>query len=281
MISKKSPWVVKVGGDELLPGPSLGQLALFVAQCARRGQPVVLVHGGGDEITARARTLGLSTERRRGQRVTSPGMLEVVAEVLAGRINVRLVNALDSAGVPSIGLTGVSARLLPVTPAGDPPGSLGWVGEPGVARARLLAKLLDEGLTPVVAPLGTDTHGGVYNVNADLAAAAIAGALGADLLLVTDVPAVQDGDGSPIADLTIREALALIDRGTARDGMIPKLEACAKAVRLGSPVAWIGPLASLTADAGGPKGGTRVGASRAVASGSVAFLPSSNGSGGT
>ncbi|MGI0132532.1 MAG: acetylglutamate kinase [Thermoplasmata archaeon] len=266
MIAMKHPWVLKVGGDELLPGPSLGQVALAVAQCVRRGQPVVLVHGGGDEATERAAALGLTTEWRRGQRVTSPEMLEVVAEVLGGRVNVRLVNALDTAGVPSVGLTGVSARLLPVTPAGDPPGSLGWVGQPIGARPRLLVKLLDEGFTPVVAPLGTDTHGGVYNVNADLAAASIAASLSADLLLLTDVRAVNDAQGRPIADLTVRETLALVEHGTARDGMIPKLGACAHALRRGARSAWIGPLAGLMSGGTLPQGGTRVGSARAVAS---------------
>ena len=279
MISMKPPWVLKVGGDELLPGPALGQLALWVAQGVRRGQPIVLVHGGGDEVTARAAQLGISTERRRGQRVTSPEMLEVVAEVLAGRVNVRLVNALESAGVPSVGLTGASARLLPVLPAGTPPGSLGWVGQPTGARPRLLAKLLDEGLTPVVAPLGTDTHGGVYNVNADLAAAAIAGALGADLVLLTDVPGVLGAGGTPVGELTVREALALIDAGTARDGMIPKLEACALALRQGAASAWLGPASALSSDGSRPHGGTRVVPTRPAAP-SVPFPPSSKWTGG-
>ncbi len=265
------PWVVKVGGDELLPGPALGQLVLWTARQVRRGHPVVLVHGGGDEVSARAQQLDLPTEKRDGQRVTPAAVLEVVAEVLAGRVNLRLTNALESAGVPAVGLTGVSGRILPVRPAGRPPGSLGWVGEPLPARARLLGKLLEEGLTPVVAPLGTDEAGGVYNVNADLAASALAAALGGPLFLLTDVPAVRGKDGRALSELTPAEARRLLSDGTAQDGMIPKLTAALRAVESGAPLVWIGSLASLGDDGARPRGGTVLGAARRPSS--LPFLP--------
>lgn len=250
--------VVKVGGDELVPGPALGQLVLWTARQVRRGQRLVLVHGGGDEVTERAEVLGLATERHAGQRVTSDAMLEVVAEVLAGRVNVRLTNALESAGVPAVGLSGVSARILPVRRAGSPPGSLGWVGEPLAARCRLLLKLLEEGLTPVVAPLGTDGAGGVFNVNADLAAGAIAEALGASLYLVSDVDGVLDADGVRLPTLVAADVRRLVGDGVARDGMIPKLTAATRAVGGGAPLAWVGSLAALGDDPVHPKGGTRI-----------------------
>ncbi len=253
------PWVVKVGGDELLPGPALGQLVLWTARQVRRGNRVVLVHGGGDEVSARAAQLGLPTEKLDGQRVTPPEVLEVVAEVLAGRVNVRLTNALESAGVPAVGVTGVSGRMLPVRPAGRPSGALGWVGEPIGARVRLLGKLLEEGLTPVVAPLGTDETGGVYNVNADLAAGALAAALGGPLFLLTDVPALRGKDGRALADVSVAEARRLIADGTASDGMIPKLTAALSAAQAGAAPVWIGSLASLGDDGSRPRGGTVVG----------------------
>lgn len=256
------PWVIKVGGDELLPGPALGQFVLWVAREVRRGQPIVIVHGGGDEVSARAAQLGLETEKREGQRVTPAEMLEVVAEVLAGRVNVRLTNALESAGVPAVGLTGVSGRMLPVRAAGSPPGSLGWVGEPEPARTRLLLKMFEGGLTPIVAPLGTDENGGVYNVNADAAAAAIAGALGAALYLVSDVPAVLDAKGHAVPELSAGEVQRMVREGIARDGMIPKLRAALRATESGAASAWIGSLASLGDDAAHPKGGTLVGGRR-------------------
>ena len=274
MSTESTPWVVKVGGDELRPGPALGQFALWAARTMRRGQPLVVVHGGGDEVTQRAESLGLPTDRREGQRVTTGPMLEVVVEVLAGRVNVRLVNALSGAGVPSVGLTGVSAGLLAVIPDGHPPGSLGWVGRPTGARVRLLRKLLDEGVVPVIAPLGSDGNGGVFNVNADWAASAIAAALAAPLWMLTDVAAVRGANGRPIGRLTPPEAGRLRSSGVATDGMIPKLDAALSALRGGAPFAWIGDLAGLPVDDSSPVRGTTIAAPGRPETTPVPFLPS-------
>lgn len=243
MTAHAPPWVIKAGGRELLPGPQLATLVTGVAAMVRAGAEVVLVHGGGDEISRRCDELGLPVEIVAGQRVTTDAVREVVAEVLGGRVNLRVVNALESGGVPAVGLSGVSGGLLIVRAAGTPPGSLGWVGEPTVVNARLLRDLLTNGFTPVVAPLGADREGGVYNVNADRAAGAIAGALGARLVMLTDVAAVRADDGAPIAELTPAAIRRLIARGTARDGMVPKLEAAARALASGAPDVWIGDLA--------------------------------------
>lgn len=276
MSSSSNLWVVKVGGAELSPGPDLAQFVLWATRQLRRGRRLVVVHGGGEEVTARAAQLDLPTEKRAGQRVTSDAMLEVVAEVLAGRVNVRLTNALQSAGVPAVGLTGVSGRILPVHPAGSPPGSLGWVGEPDAARTRLLLKLLEEGLTPVVAPLGSDEVGRVYNVNADLAAGAIAAALGAPLLLVSDVPGVHDAAGTVLSHLRPSEAKMLLRDGIARDGMIPKLTAALRAEQAGATTVWVGSLSTLGDDPGHPHGGTVLGEIR---EGPVPLLPTSSAGG--
>ncbi|MCI4336270.1 MAG: acetylglutamate kinase [Thermoplasmata archaeon] len=253
------PWVVKVGGDELVPGPALGQLALWTARQVRRGRPLVLVHGGGDEVTARAAALGIATEKRDGLRVTGDEMLEVVAEVLAGRINVRLTNALEGAGVPAVGLTGVSGRMLLVKPAGTASRPLGWVGEPRLVHTRLLTKLLEEGLTPVVAPLGTDGAGGVYNVNGDLAASALGAALHANVYLVTDVEGVRGRDGRSRPELSTTEARRMIAEGSATDGMLPKLGAALRAVGEGASAVWIGPLSALGEEGPVPGAGTWIG----------------------
>jgi acetylglutamate kinase len=280
MTDERATWVIKVGGEELAPGPRLAEVCLWVAHAVRRGRSVIVVHGGGGEVTARAHSLGLPSERRAGQRVTSNEMLEVVVEVLAGRVNVRLVNALEGAGVPAIGISGVSAHLLPVVPAGEPAGSLGWVGRPIGAGGRLLHKLIEQGLTPVIAPIGSDGRGGVYNVNADLAAAAVAGSVGAELYLLTNVPAVRDGTGAPIPRLSVPAARALVRAGVATDGMIPKLRAAVRAVEGGSPHAWIGDLPSVTANLDFPTGGTILSAGRDLTAGPITLLPSLQ-SGGT
>ncbi len=232
----------------------------------------MVVHGGGDEVTDRAAELGLPTEKIGGQRVTNDAMLEVVSEVLVGRVGVRLVNALEGAGVPAVGLSGLSGQMLRVVPGGHPPGSLGWVGVPAHVRPTLLHRLLDDGLTPVIAPLGTDGNGGVYNVNADVAAGAIAASLGAHLVLLTDVPAVRGPDGSPVEELAESRARQLLAAGTARDGMIPKLEAAISGLRGGASSVWIGNLSGLTEDGPRPGAGTRVVRGPRLA-GSVAHRP--------
>ncbi|MCI4357936.1 MAG: acetylglutamate kinase [Thermoplasmata archaeon] len=236
--------VVKVGGKEIAPGPSIERFARWAAAQVRRGHRLVVVHGGGDEVSERAAALGLPTEKRFGQRVTSAPMLEVVLEVLAGRVNARLVGCLTAAGLPSVGLSGVSGRLLTAVLAGDPPGSLGFVGKPAQVRPLLLETLLEGGYTPVVAPVGVDSAGQPLNVNADLAAGALARALRADLWLVTDVPGVRDAGGSVLARLSVSEAHRLLRRGTARDGMVPKLQASEAALGGGRSV-WIGDLDAL------------------------------------
>jgi len=237
--------VVKVGGQEIAHGEPVERLARWTAREVRKGSRLVIVHGGGEEVTERAGALGLPTHKHQGQRITSAPMLEVVLEVLAGRVNTRLVAALQSAGVPAVGLAGTSGRILGVRPAGTPRGSLGFVGEPTVARVGLLRTLLDQGFTPVVAPVGIDARGQVYNVNADLAASALARALRADLYLVTDVPGVLGASGRLLRRLTVAQARRMIGRGVASGGMIPKLEAASYALRAGSLV-WIGNLEGLS-----------------------------------
>jgi acetylglutamate kinase len=248
--------VVKVGGQEIAPGPTIERLARWTARTSRAGRRLVLVHGGGEEVSERARALGLPVEKRDGQRVTSPPMLEVVLEVLGGRVNARLVAALGAAGLRAVGLSGASDRLLSAVPLGQPPGALGLVGRPTRVRTGLLLALAEAGIVPVVAPIGIGPSGQLLNVNADLAAGAIARALGGELRLVTDVPGVLDGNGRTIPRLTVGEARRLLSVGVASGGMIPKLEA-ASAAWPGARSVWIGNLDGLEA-LGGSAGTTVV-----------------------
>ena len=235
------PTVLKIGGHELQPGPSLEAVVAEVRRARSAGHPVVLVHGGGEEVTHRAQALGLESTIVRGQRVTSAPMLEIVIEVLAGRVNGRLVAALGAAGLPALGISGADDRTLGVRAV---PG-LGFVGEPTRVRPALLTALLGAGYLPVVAPIGVDRTGQRYNVNADLAAGAIANALDAPLLLLTDVPAVRGPDGGPVGALTPAGARELLRDGTARGGMIPKLAAAERVARENAAGVWIGALAGL------------------------------------
>lgn len=235
--------VVKVGGSAL---EDSGWLDRFAAHAARSG-PMVVVHGGGPEITALSTRLGVGVQWVNGRRVTTPEALDVAAMVLSGRINKRLVSALIAAGVDAFGLSGEDGALLVAEPAAG--GDLGRVGVVSGVRAALLHTLLGAGLTPVVSPISRGVDGAPLNVNADEAATAIAAALGADeLLYLTDVEGVRGPEGR-LARLSTLEASALIATGTAREGMAVKLEAALAGVAAGIGAVRIGPLDMLV-DAG-------------------------------
>src|SRR2546427_9132672 len=188
--------VVKIGGNQL-------ERPAWVAACARAikgAGPVVVVHGGGQAVSAWSRRLGLPVEKREGLRVTTPEIAEIVEMVLGGRMNRLLVSALRDAGLDAIGLSGVDGGLLTAQPV-QKGSELGEVGTIENVRASLLQSLLLAGLTPVIAPVAPSLSAPVrpLNVNSDQAAAAIAAALGAqELLFVSDVPVVTiDGVAQP------------------------------------------------------------------------------------
>jgi acetylglutamate kinase len=244
--------VVKLGGNEL-------DRPEWLAACARAlkaVEPVVVVHGGGEAVSALSRRLGLPVDKRHGLRVTSPEVAEVVEMVLAGPMNRRVVAALRAAGLDAIGLSGVDGGLLIARPAsGASERNLGHVGAIAEVRAPLLQSLLLAGLTPVIAPVAPGVEGGLpFNVNADDAAAAIAGALGAtELLFISDVPGVSV-DGVVQASLSAADIETLIDLGAATDGMAAKLRAAATALHAGARAVRIGDLQLL----GLPAAGTRI-----------------------
>jgi len=231
--------VVKVGGNEL-------DRHEWVAECARAlvaAAPVVVVHGGGQAVSAWSRRLSLPVEKRDGLRVTTPEIAEVVEMVLGGPVNRLLVGALREAGLDAIGLSGVDGGLLAARPAAGG-GGLGHVGEIAAVRASLLESLLLAGLTPVVAPVApaNGVSGVPLNVNADHAAAAVAAALHADeLLFVSDIPGVEiDGVAQPT--LAASEVEAMIELGVATDGMAAKLRAAVQALAAGVRAVRIGDL---------------------------------------
>lgn len=195
------------------------------------GYRPLLVHGGGPEISRLSQRLGLHSRFQGGLRVTDEATMEAVVMALAGTVSTRLVSALVQAGVPAVGLSGVDGGLLRARPA-DPEGRLGLVGEVHAVEAAPLTALLGAGLLPVVAPLALGPDG-LLNVNADLAAAALAGAVAADhLVLLTDVAGVMV-DGARRRSLKTGELDALVASGQVQGGMIPKLDACRRALAAG------------------------------------------------
>jgi len=246
--------VVKLGGNEL-------DRPAWLEACARALlplDPVVVVHGGGRAVSAWSERLGLPVGKRDGLRVTTLAVAEVVELVLGGPVNRRVVAALRGAGLDAVGLSGVDGGLLtarPVREAGR--AVLGHVGTIAQVRGALLESFLLAGLTPVIAPMAPEGGNGSatpLNVNADEAAAAIAGALRAtELLLVSDVPGVQvDGLVQPVLDGA--DVDSLIEGGEASDGMAVKLRAAAAALRAGARAVRIGDLRLLD-DA---RAGTRI-----------------------
>jgi acetylglutamate kinase len=235
--------VVKLGGTTLAEQEHvLGEVAVI----ARR-RPVVVVHGGGRRMTEWLERLGVPSRFEQGLRVTDAAALEVAAAVLRGVVNSELVAALRDLGCDAVGLSGVDGGLL----IGERVEGLGLVAHVVGLRRDLLDALLVTGQVPVVAPLARDEQGIVCNVNADDAAAGIAAGLGArQLVLLTDVDGVRDGDGRRIDSLTADEAENLIADGTIAGGMVPKIRAALGAL------AWEGSVAVI-ADSSQPGALTR------------------------
>ena len=220
--------VIKIGGRPQLD-PALPS-ALALAQRAAPGS-LLVVHGGGDEVSTLQRMYGVEARFAGGRRVTSALDLEIVRMALSGSANKRLVSALLDAGVAAIGLSGEDGALLTADPLD--PAQFGHVGTPSKVNVALLEHLLAGGYLPVLSPVSRSTDaamGATLNVNGDDAAAAIAAAIGADeLLLVSDVAGVLRGD-QPVAVLVPDDAQRLIDDGTARGGMAAKLQAALSAL---------------------------------------------------
>lgn len=220
------PIVVKIGGSTL--GSHDTTLEDLVA-LQKEGKALVVVHGGGKVISQWLEKLGGSSTFVRGQRVTDKPTLQVVAAVLAGLVNKELVAQLHSLGGKAWGLSGADGCLI-AGKVKDP--ELGLVGEIVKINLKPLRSVLRAGYIPIVAPLALEPEEGtLLNVNADTAAGEIAAALKAErLIFLTDVPGVLDQSGKPIPQLSPPEARALIESGVASGGMIPKLEACLRAL---------------------------------------------------
>jgi acetylglutamate kinase len=240
--------VIKVGG-RVQGDPGLGA-AIVDAWRAADGA-LCVVHGGGDEISALQRSLGVEPRFVGGRRVTTEADLDLLRMALSGSANKRLIARIIDAGAPAVGLSGEDAGLVIAEPVS--PAELGRVGRPMVIRASLIDLLTRGGYLPVISPVSRGADGAPLNVNGDDAAAAIAAATGAsELLLLADVPGVRDGTGV-IRSLDADGAKALIASGIADGGMAAKLEAAIRAARSGVPVR-IGDLSAL----GDPGAGTLV-----------------------
>lgn len=232
--------VVKYGGsameDESLKKAVMGDVVLLTLV----GVKIVLVHGGGPEISATLKKLGKESVFVGGLRVTDKETVEVAQMVLAGKVNKGLVNLIQNVGGRAVGISGMDGHLIEAQMLDE---KLGYVGEIVAIHPEPIKDLLEKGYIPVVSTIGCDKAGNIYNINADTAAAYIAGALSAESLInMTDTKGVLQDATDPqslIPRLSLGEIPKLQESGVITGGMIPKLECCAHAVEKGANRAFI------------------------------------------
>ena len=226
--------VVKYGGNaminEELKQAVMGDIVLL----SLIGVKVVLVHGGGPEISEMLNKIGKKSEFVNGLRVTDAETADVVQMVLAGKVNKSLVNLLQNTGGKAIGLSGMDGHLIKATQKNP---ELGFVGEITDINVDIILDVLEKGYIPVVSTVGCDSEGNIYNINADTAAAGIAGKLKAESFIsMTDISGIlrdKDDPSSLISEIQVSEAPTLVKDGIISGGMIPKVECCIEAIRQG------------------------------------------------
>ena len=222
--------LVKLGGTLLDDQTSRERLSEEIFEASKHTHAVV-VHGGGKQMTRFLAERGIESKFVNGLRVTTPEVIDAVLKVFAGPVNHQLVASLVRAGAQPVGISGVDSALVECEPLG---GEYGFVGKPLRCNAGLLVTLTSAGFTPVVACIGGDRQGNIYNVNADRMAVACASGFGAKkLLFLTDVDGVRDESGQNAPQLTIAEMQELIADGIATGGMQAKLEAAILALQNG------------------------------------------------
>jgi acetylglutamate kinase len=202
------------------------------------GMNPVVVHGGGPAINKTLKQLGVESKFHQGLRVTTDEVIAVVEMVLAGSVNKDLVNLLNIAGGNAVGLSGKDANLLHATKVDTADGAdIGHVGQIAHVNCRIIQVLCGADIIPVIAPIATDSQGGTWNVNADTAAGEVAAALKAEkLVFLTDTPGLladKDDPATLIHTLQSGEVAGLTERGVISGGMIPKINACLKALDSG------------------------------------------------
>ena len=226
--------VVKYGGNAMTSASLREQVMEDIVLLSMVGVKVVLIHGGGPDVSEMMERLGKKPEFIDGLRVTDKETVEIAQMVLAGKVNKTLVNLLEVKGGKAIGISGMDGRLIQ---AAQKDAQLGYVGAITAINIAPVMDLLEKGYIPVVSSLGCDLEGNTYNINADTAASYIAGALNADrLIMMTDIAGVMWDKNDPmtlIPELSIAQARELFGQGVIAGGMIPKVECCIDAINRG------------------------------------------------
>ena len=226
--------VVKYGGNAMINEHLKEQVMEDIVLLWLVGVKVVLGHGGGPEINDLMERLGKKAQFVDGLRVTDKETVDIVQMVLAGKVNKTLVNLLETKGGKAMGISGMDGKLIECKMKDE---RLGYVGAITGINIEPVNDLLEKGYIPVVSTIGCDADGNAYNINGDTAAAYIAGALGAErLIMMTDIAGIlkdKDDPSSLIPHITIKEAETLFKSGVISGGMIPKVDCCIEAIREG------------------------------------------------
>ena len=226
--------VIKYGGNAMVNEKLKDSVMRDIILLSLVGVKVVLVHGGGPEITAMLDKVGKKSEFSNGLRVTDSETVDIVQMVLAGKVNKSLVNLIELKGGRAIGLSGIDGHMITAKMKDE---KLGFVGSVTEVNVQPVTDVLEKGYIPVISTIGCDDEGNVYNINADTAAAKIAGALGAESLIsMTDICGIledKDDESTLISEIKVSDAPALIEKGIISGGMIPKAECCINAIKWG------------------------------------------------
>ena len=226
--------VIKYGGNAMINEQLKQQVMEDIALLWLIGVKVVLIHGGGPEISETMKRLGKQAQFVNGLRVTDKETVDIVQMVLAGKINKTLVNLLQMKGGHAVGLSGIDGGIIEATMKDE---ALGYVGKITRIRTQPITDLLEKNYIPVISTVASDRQGNTYNINGDTAAAYIAGALNAErLIMMTDIAGIlrdKDDPSTLIPALTVKEAKKLFDEGVISDGMIPKVDCCIEAIGKG------------------------------------------------
>ena len=226
--------VIKYGGNAMVNEQLKQQVMEDIALLWLIGVKVVLVHGGGPEISETMKRLGKQAQFVNGLRVTDKETVDIVQMVLAGKVNKSLVNLLQMKGGHAVGLSGIDGGIIEATMKDE---TLGYVGKITRIRTQPITDLLEKNYVPVISTVASDRLGNTYNINGDTAAAYIAGALNAErLIMMTDIAGIlrdKDDPSTLIPALTVKEAKKLFDEGVISGGMIPKVDCCIEAIGKG------------------------------------------------
>ena len=226
--------VIKYGGNAMINEELKMNVIKDVVLLSEIGVKVILVHGGGPEINRTLDKMGKETQFINGLRYTDEETIDVVQMVLAGKTNKDLVKLIMQKGGNAVGISGVDNQLI-IAKKHESEDDLGYVGDVDKINPNIIIDMLDKGYIPVIASVGTDEEGHTYNINADTAAAEIAGALGAEnMILVSDIPGLladKDDEGTLIPLVHVYEVNSLIEKGIIGGGMIPKVYCCVRAIR--------------------------------------------------